>query len=283
MKKKGDKKEDNKLEKQPVIKEQENVFTNERDIAMDFAMKAHHKFDRIIKSSVLFGSQARNDATHNSDIDIIFIIDDAAVNWDLELIAWYREELGKLVAAQNYGKELHINTIKLSTWWQDLIMGEPVIINILRYGEPLIDIGFFIPIKVLLQQGKIRSTHEAVYTALQRAPTHLFRSKASELNAIEGVYWCMADSAQAALMTAGKLPPSPDQIAGMLKETFVDSGMLKIGYVQAFSEVLNVHKNISHGLIAQIRGADIDKWHEAAENFLSEMTRIIKQILENKK
>ncbi len=272
--------------KKKILKSQNKEFNSvdPKSIAMDFASKVHEKFDRLIKASILFGSQTKNTSSTNSDIDIIIIIDDASVSWDLELISWYREELGKLIAKQNYGGELHINTVKLTTWWQDLLQGDPVIINILRYGEALIDSGgFFNPIKSLLLQGKIKSTPEAVYSALQRAPMHLARSKAAEMGAIEGVYWTMIDSAQAALMTAGKLPPSPEHIPQMLKETFVDAGMLKINYVQAIRDLFLLHKAISHGETKQIRGADIDTWQKTAEGFLSEMTRIINTLLDKSK
>lgn len=275
-------------EKKPkVIKQKakpiEANLKSERDIAMDFAAKVHQRFDRLVKASVLFGSQARNDAGISSDLDIILIIDDSSVKWDTELIAWYREELGKLIASQKYEKELHINSVKLTTWWQDLVQGDPVIINILRYGEALIDSGgFFNPLKALLQQGKINSTPEAVYNLLQRAPTHLARSKAAEMGAIEGVYWTMVDSSQAALMMAGKMPPSPEKIPESLTETFVDSGMLKMSYVKSIREIYLLHKGISHGEIAHINGSHIEQWQAIAESFLSEMTRIINQLIEKK-
>jgi len=280
------KKEDSKAEKVKVIKQEIKsvVPKNERDMAMDFAVKAHKKFDRIIKASILFGSQARNDASAVSDIDIILIIDDSAIKWDLELIAWYREELGKLINEQEYGKDLHINTVKLTTWWQDLVQGDPVVINILRYGEALIDSGgFFNPLKALLQEGKIKSTPEAVYNALQRAPVHLARSKAAEMGAIEGVYWCMIDSAQAALMMAGKVPPSPEKIPQMLTEAFVDSGMLKMNFVKSFKEIYVLHKAISHGEVSQVKGSDIESWQEIASKFLNEMVRIVDSLIETKK
>ena len=77
------------------VKEEEKLtLANERDIAMDFAMKAHQKFDRMIKASILFGSQVKDTSDSSSDIDIIFVIDDSSLSWDLELISWYREELG---------------------------------------------------------------------------------------------------------------------------------------------------------------------------------------------
>jgi predicted nucleotidyltransferase/uncharacterized protein (UPF0332 family) len=259
-------------------------LTNEREIALDFATAAHKKFDKMIKASVLFGSQVKNTATAHSDIDIIFILDDAGINWDLELVAWYREELGKLVAEKHYQKELHINTVKLTTWWQDLLRGDPVVINIIRYGDVLIDVGgFFTPLKALLQQGKIKSTVEAVYTALSRAPTHLIRSKASKMAAIEGVYWCMVDAAQAALITIGKLPPSPEHIPLMLKESFADQGLLKMQAVTAMRDLYTLHKQIAHAEVHEIPGADIDRWQETAELFLQDMTLIINKIIEQNK
>ena len=82
----------------PIMKVREQLLPrrkvmSEKDIAMDFAMKVHSKFDRLVKASVLFGSQttAKDNAVEGSDIDIILIVDDAAIEWDLELVAWYRE------------------------------------------------------------------------------------------------------------------------------------------------------------------------------------------------
>lgn len=280
-------KKESKKEKLKVIKKlpvEERKLIKEKDIAIDFAEKVYKKFDRMIKACVLFGSQAKNSSTQGSDIDIILIIDDASINWDMELIAWYREELGKLIAEQKYPKDLHINTIKLTTWWQDLIHGDPVVINVIRYGEALIDVGgFFNPLKALLLQGKMRSTPEAVYMALQRAPAHLARSKVAILNSIEGVYWTMIDAAQAALITAGKLPPSPEHIPLMLKTNFVDGNLLKIDRVRELREIYVLHKGIMHREIHEVKGEEIDRWQRIANSFLLDMTRVIDKILDSKK
>jgi len=257
---------------------------SERERAKELAEKIHQKFDRLVRASILFGSQAKNSAVHNSDIDIVLIIDDASVNWDLELISWYREELGKLISSFKSKREFHINTVKLTTWFQDIIRGDPVVINILRYGEPLIDSGgLFTPLKALLLQGRLKSTSESVYAALQRAPSHLARSKAAELGSIEGVYWSMVDSAQAALMATNQLPPSPEQIPKMLHETFVSKGLLKEGSVRALRDLYIIHKAIAHGEISDIKGAEIDNWQDTAEKFLGEMTKIIDTLIETKR
>lgn len=254
---------------------------NEKEIAQDFAVKVYKKFENVTKAIVLFGSQTKDTANASSDIDIIIIIDDASVQWDQELIAWYREELGKIIRSNPYKKELHINTVKLSTWWQDLMKGDPVVVNIIRYGEPLIDIGgFFSPLKILLQEGKIKSTPEAVYTALQRAPLHMARSKASELGAIEGLYWAMVDSAHAALMAAKQTPPSPEHIPALLKEIFVETKNLRIEYVTMYRDLYILHKKITYGEVFTLKGSEIEIWQARTDKFVQEMTRLVRKITE---
>ena len=251
---------------------------DESEIAMDFAIKAYKRFDKIIKSIILFGSIAKKTAVSNSDIDIIAIIDDVSIKWTPELIAWYREELDKIIKSSPYSKSLHINTIKLSTWWEDLMKGDPVVLNVLRHGEAMIDFaGFFEPLKFLLIQGKIRATPESVYNCLQRAPTHLQRSKIAELNSIEGLYWAMVDSAQAALIAANVSPPSPEHVSQYLKETFVNENRLNMKYVVWYRDLLILHKKISHGEISNLKGVEIDDWQDKTEKFLDEMIRLVKE------
>ena len=252
----------------------------DEDIAMDFAAEIHKKFESVVKATFMFGSNAKN-KVNAKDIDIGIIIDDASIDWDLELIAWYREELAKIVSRNEHADDLHISTIKLTTWWDDLMHGDPVIINMIRYGEPLIDLGgFFNPIKALLIKGKIHSTPEAVFMALQRSPQHLARSVGATLSSFEGVYWTMVDSAQAALMTAGKLPPSPEHIPKMLKEIFGAKGLMKSEHVQWFADVFSIHKQIVHKEIMHITGSEVDEWRGKAERFMKEMSVIIDTLIE---
>lgn len=253
----------------------------EDGIAMDFAVKVYKKFDKIIKSIVLFGSATKQTAVPGSDIDVMLLIDDTSIRWDQELIAWYREELEKIIEESPYKKDLHINTVKLSTWWEDLMRGDPVVLNILRYGEALIDAGgFFNPLKKLLIEGKIKSTPEAIYSCLQRAPMHLARSKASELGAIEGLYWAMVDSAHAALIATNVSPPSPEHIPGELKTNFVNSGKLKMKYVVWFRDLNILHKQISHGEITDLKGVEIDDWQKRTEEFLSVMAQLVNELVQ---
>jgi len=251
------------------------------EIALDFATKIYKLFNKIVKSVILFGSTVKQTAVAGSDIDIIVILDDVTINWDQELIAWYRQELDKMLRSNPYRKSIHINTIKLSTWWEDLMRGDPVIINILRSGEAMIDLaGFFNPLKALLIKGKIKSTPEAIYNCLQRAPIHLARSRAAELNAIEGLYWAMVDAAHAALISANIPPASPEHIPIDLKENFVNSGKLKMKYVIWYRDLLLLHKKIAHGEINDLKGVEIDAWQEKTKEFLNIMAQLVKNFIE---
>jgi len=252
----------------------------EHEIAYNFAIKVYSRFTHeIIKSVVLFGSQAKGTASKKSDIDLIIIIDDCTVAWDQELVAWYREELAKLIAKQQYSRKLHVNTVRLSTWWEEMLRGEPVVINVIRYGEPLIDFGgFFTPLKVLLAKGKIRPTPEAIYVALRRSPAHIARSKTSMLATIEGLYWACVDSAHAALMAAGITPPSPEHVPFQLYNNFVKTRKLDNKFVEFYKEVYTLMHNILHGDVKRLQGSVIDKYIDRTDDFVGEMAKIVQQL-----
>jgi uncharacterized protein (UPF0332 family)/predicted nucleotidyltransferase len=274
------KNKENVLKKSDLKKFPSLNLVSERDIAMDFAQKLYLKFDKLIKAVVLFGSTAKRNNTIGSDVDIIIIIDDAIVKFDEKLILWYRENLGEILKLNPYREELHINTVKLSTWWTDLYMGDPTVINIIRYGDTLIDFGgFFSPLKIMLQEGRIKPTPEAIYTCLNRAPLHITRSKFAQISAIEGCYWSMVDSSQALLMAIKIIPPSPENIPILLKENFVDKKLLKMNSVIDFKELYDLHKKMMHGELHNIEGKTIDEWQYKAEQFFDTCIRLIKEIL----
>src|SRR3989344_1447536 len=98
------------MKKYKLIKKQkkiEQIQDQNFKTAYDFAAKAYKQFNEVIKTIVLFGSVAKEKTKPSSDIDLIIIVDDCTIQWDQELIAWYREELTRLTAKQLYAKKLH--------------------------------------------------------------------------------------------------------------------------------------------------------------------------------
>lgn len=267
-----------------VKKEAQKKLLSDKDIAMDFAGKAYQKFRDVIKAIAMFGSVPKQEATPKSDIDIVIIIDDCTVNWDEELIAWYREELAKLMSTQNYKKELHVNTVTLTAFWEEVRAGEPLVINVLRYGEPLVDLGgFFDPLKVLLAKGKIKPTPEAIFTTMQRSGQHLGRANVNILNSVEGFYWAMVDASHAALMAMNVIPPSPEHIAELLKEHLVNKDFIKKEYVDWYEDVRKKAKAIIHGEQNKINGKEIEELQRKAEDFVYKLNEITKILIKNQK
>lgn len=251
-----------------------------RDIAMDFAEKVYQKFNTLVKSIILFGSTAKDTAVVGSDIDIVIVVDDASFKFDEKFIIWYREELGKIIQENPYKKDLHINTVKITTWWEDLMEGDPTVINIIRYGEALIDSGgFFSPLKFLLLDGKIKTTPEAIYVLMNRVPEHILRSRVAEMSAVEGCYWAFVECSQALLMVMKVVPPSPEHIPELLQEHFVDKGLLSKNILKDFIAVYDLHKRIVHGEIRKIDGRVVDTYQKKAEDFFDKTVKILNGIL----
>lgn len=250
------------------------------DIAMDFAQKVYSKIGQPIKSIILFGSSSKENAAPQSDIDLMIIIDDTTIGWDNEMVAWYREELGKVIQQNPYVKALHVNTVRLTTWWSEMMRGEPVVLNIIRSGLPLIDHGsFFTPLKSLLVQGKIKSTPEMIYVTLGRAPVHLIRSKAAMMNSMESVYWAFVDASHAVLIAAKEFPSSPEHIPEILKSMLVDRALLNKKYLEWYQEVYTLTHRIFRGESTDISGDTVQIWRDRADEYVKEMASIVKKLI----
>ena len=266
-----------KTDKTTVIKKIGNLEVLDRDyrIAYDFAEEVMKKFKSVVKSIILFGSVAKREATPASDIDIVIIVDDASIKWDREAIAWYQEELKKIVSKKDEKERLHINTVTLSSFWENILVGEPASINILRYGIPILDPGFIMPLKFLLYQGRIRPSQEAVYNCAGRVPWHMFRGKIKILGAIGDFYWAFVDSAHAPLMQAGQIPPSPEHVPELLEKVFVANKKLDKQYVDWYREMYSLAHSIKNNETSNLPGRAYDLWLKRSEEFTNMMMKLL--------
>ncbi len=269
--------------KKPRIKKHSLIIESDKlkldknyEEAYDFASSLYKKMGQMVKSIVLFGSAAKKNTVKGSDIDVIVIVDDCTVDYDEEMIEWYRKELGAVLAHKSYKDKLHVNTVTLTAFWGEILNGEPVAMNTVKYGVSLIDFGgFFSPLKILLARGKLKPSREAVYTSLKRAPVHLSRAKYNILGVVEALYWAMVDAAQAALMGGGLVPPSTEHIGDMLKEKFVKKKKLSIRYVNWYEEMFKLAHGVFHGEIVDLSSTDLKDWRFKADVFVGEMARLV--------
>tara|TARA_Y100000310_G_scaffold294203_1_gene324495 strand:+ start:8647 stop:9465 length:819 start_codon:yes stop_codon:yes gene_type:complete len=253
-----------------------NFLYEDLKIARKFAKSMYQEFGPFISSMVLFGSAPKNVANPKRDIDVMIVLDDTRIQFTQELVQTYRILLEKHIAKVD-PKRLHIQSMKLTAFWEYVRAGDPVAINILRSGVALIDTNVFNPLQALLEQGRIRPTDESVWTYYTLAPASLHRSKQHLLTAAVDLYWSAVDAAHAALMAAGEIPPSPDHVAEMLHEKLDAPHLVSRRSLRTMKELYALFKGIVHRDIKSISGKDYDKYRVKAEDFVKEMKEFIEE------
>jgi len=265
-----------KPEKTEPVKLPKGILREDYNLTYSLAVELNKSFKELIKAVVLFGSVAKGTPKPGSDVDIAILIDDATIKWDKEAIAWYREELKKIIATMTHGERFHINTITISSFWDNLTIGEPAVINILRYGIAVLDTGFFEPLKFLLYQGRIKPTPEAVFNSDSRVPWHIFRGKVKLMSSIGDFYWACVDAAHAPLMQMGYIPPSPEHVGDLLNDVFVKKKKLSKKYIDWYEELYELAHKIKENQIRELPGSEYDKWLKRTDEFTKEVRKLLK-------
>ena len=243
------------------------------DISRKFGERMYKEFGKFIKVIALFGSSITRKYNEKSDIDVLVIVDDTMIQMDAPVVETYRIITEKIVA--DISKKLHVTSIKFTTFWEYARSGDPIVVNILRDGVALVDFGFFEPMQALLGQGRIRPTPEAIWSYFSKAPATIYNSKWHIMQASLDLYWAIIDSAHAVLMKMGEIPPSPNHVADLLNEKLVKKNLLDKKYVSTMREFYKLQKMILHREIKGITGAEFDRYHAEAYDFVKAMQDLI--------
>jgi len=257
--------------------EQKNLsryLSEDIDIARKFAKIMYKEFNDFIQCLILFGSAAQNIHNPKRDIDILVVLDDVRIKFSKELVETYRILTEKAIMNVD-PQRLHIQSMRLSSFWEYVRAGDAVAINILRSGVALIDTGFFDPLQALLDQGRIRPSDESVWTYLTMSPASLHRSKQHILTATVDLYWAAIDAAHAALMAIDETPPSPDHITEMVDKKLSRPGHVKKRCTSIMKELYAVFKGIVHRDIKDISGKDYDSLRKKTDEFTTEMRAFV--------
>lgn len=257
-----------KLNKRKVGKQKEDFRKEDMQVAYKFANRLFKEFGNFLKAVVLFGSTARGDKKER-DIDLLVIVDDVTIDFTPEVIETYRIIIEKTIVSLT--ERLHVTSLKFSTFWEYARAGDPVAINILRDGVPLIDSGFFKPLQALLAEGRIRPSPESVWTYFGRAPRTLHNARWHLMQASLDLYWAVVDSAHAALMMLNITPPSPDHVGDLLENMLVSRGLLDPKYVKTMEKFYNLQKKIVYREVKDITGKEFEKLYTEAEDFVNTM------------
>src|SRR3989344_2745313 len=247
------------------------------ELARKFAHAMEKELGQFLKAAVLFGSVARNEQPKigERDIDVVIIINDLTAILSDEVVQSYRVITENL--ASQCSRRLHITTLKLTTFWEYVRNGDPIALNMLRDGVPLYDSGFFEPVQHLLFQGKIRPSKESVWLYFARAPATLNNAKGQILQATLDLYWAVVDSAHAALMHHGEVPPTPAHLPEMIERKLVRTDLVKHKYADIMMFFYDLQKRITHHQIAEISGKQFDEYRAQAEDFVNVMQSVVER------
>ncbi len=241
------------------------------------------KYKDIVKAVVLFGSYVRGDYHEKSDIDMLVIVDDVTARFTPEMKDSFDDKLYQI--AKSISEDITVQPAwTLSEFWDMARIGHPLLFTIVRDGWALYDTGFFIPVRKLLELGKIPTTLEAVEKFMETAPQKIRRVEEIKLMMVaEDLYYSMLNSSQAVLMYMGVNPPSPKHTPLDVKEHLVGNKLLEENYLHDLEEVINFRKAVEHKEIKEIPGQRLDEMIEKAKNYVSRMEQLLMQLQKKKK
>lgn len=264
-------------------KKREALRKRQLDLANKYKDMVLKKYKGMVKSVVLFGSLVRGDFHEKSDIDMLVVIDDTAARFTPEMKDRFDDELYSM--AKKLSEFITVQPAwTLTEFWDMARIGHPLLYTIVRDGWALFDTGFFIPVRKLLELGKIPTTLEAVEKFMETAPQKINRVETAKLYMVaEDLYYSMLNSAQAVLMYAGQNPPSPKHTPTEMDEHLVKTNLVERNYLDDLVAVIEFRKRVEHKEIKDISGTELDNYIQKSKQFVSRMEQLLMQLQKKKK
>ena len=249
-------------------------------LTRDFSKEILEEMGDLIRCIVLFGSNAKNTQTKDSDIDVLVVLNNVSVFVTNELRSAYSIITQKLNQKIGKGK-FHIMSINITDFWDMTRIGDPIIINILRYGLPIYDCDIIEPMQHLLEIGKIRPTIESINRYSSRAKTLLNETKKHLEIAVMDLYYATTDIVHSTLMQKKITPPSPSEMPEIFKKTFKTKKMKDLS--ATIDKVYKISKEIEHKTLdAKIDGKLYDELKKEVSFLIDELDKYNKIELRKK-
>jgi len=236
---------------------------NFNDIILGFSKDLIEKVDGLVKSIVLFGSYAENKENEKSDIDLLIIIDDVYAK-DLNVtVPFYFDNLNKILADEKY-KKIHVTTLTLSKFWEMILNGDPLVLDILRKGEPIIDpAGIFGSLKKMLENGLIKTSPEYLEIMKKRAEEGINYANLMLIKSFESLYNSVVTISQYYLIKNNMNIYSPEDILNKFEELKKKRKISSEVY-DYYKRIYEYMKKIEH---REIRNVDLDLLKEFLDGF----------------
>lgn len=254
-------------QKKKIKDNQLNYHIENLKITREFSKSLILELKDLVRSIVLFGSNTQDTLNKDSDIDVMVVLDNVSVFVSSELKEAYNIIISKI--SSKYPDKFHILTMNLSDLWDNSRKGDPVLINILRYGVPLFDRDLVEPLQYLLEIGKIRPSRESAYNYISRSETLFDETNKHLENAILDLYYSVLDIVHATLMTHKIMPPSPKDMPKIFEKEFKNTKLEK--YSKNIQELYKIAKDIEHNKLKDIDGKLFDKYKKISKTIISDL------------
>jgi len=245
----------------------------------EFKDKILQMFKGYVKAVIVWGSITRGDYTGKSDVDIYVIFDDTKM--PLKKFEEIREKItaDMYKVAKSIDPRLHPQpVIALTEFYQNIRACNPFIYNIVREGYAIYDVGFFVPMRKLMEKGEFPVTPEAAELRMEFVPKRIRRVKNVKLlMVVDDLYQAMIDAVQAVIMYLGYAPPAPKILARDTERYLVESGLLDKKYLGVLDEMIKLRKASEKKEINELTGQQVDDWIKKTEEFVDVKGETIKK------
>jgi uncharacterized protein (UPF0332 family) len=156
-----------------------------------------------------------------------------------------------------------------------------VIFTVLRDGVPFHDKGLFSPWRVLLKEGEIKPTAEAIDKMLLSGS--IFVQKVNQIIATmitDDLYYAMLNPSQAALMLYGLPPMTYKETPILLRKVFVKNRMLEEEYVKWLEEMIILRKELEAGTrkVSDFNASMLKEQSDRCERYINRMLKLFDAI-----
>ena len=268
---------ENELEDTKLVKErktpQEDGEVSKKEMmsrVVKFTNVIRQQYGDVVKSVLIFGSAAKNTMKKSSDVDVWVVLDDTATKStsDFERVSMNIQ----LVAHEL--KDLHVQTTKLTEFWQWMKMGSPELVNFLRYSLPVYDTGFIKPVKKMLEMGLLPPSEETIKLKSKAASVRMKKIEMDIKALVFELRYASLDVCQAVAMHYYNEQPDAKAVPDFLKR-LVKEKKLEKSYVSKFKKLNKLWKDIDHKKIKNIDGKYLDDALTLSKDIVSRMNEML--------
>ncbi|MDY6776685.1 MAG: nucleotidyltransferase domain-containing protein [Candidatus Nanohaloarchaea archaeon] len=263
-------------DKDKLAEAQEKSAERRKEKVEEFADQLVDKLGDKVKAVAVYGSVPEGRHTHESDIDTFVVLDDTKLDKDVPQEA--KDKIRKKVTdlAKEVDERITIQYLSfLTEFWDSIRKGEPLVVAVLRKGEPIYDVGIFEPAQRMLERGKIKSSKEAVQKRLKLAAAGYKKAERNVKSSIpHKLEQAMANAGQAPIMLAGRTPPNKEDVPRVLEEMFVEEGMLEEEYVD-YAEDIHDFSGKAEKHPEEVTMEELEEHMDKTDDFIRRMHELV--------